>query len=64
MYRIGELNGSVEKSGTDSLSFVSEDDVVKGTITYGWDGATFEVTDVNGDAIVSVGEVYEFSFVF
>ncbi len=64
MYRVGELNGSVEKSGTDSLSFVSEDGVVKGIITYGWDGATFEVTEINSESIVSVGEKYEFPFVF
>ncbi|WP_022769929.1 lysozyme inhibitor LprI family protein [Butyrivibrio sp. NC2007] len=64
IYRIGELEGSVEEAGDGKLSFVSYDDNVKGTITYGWDGAAFEVTEVNGDAIVSVGDVYEFPFVF
>ena len=64
IYRIGELEGSVEEAGDGKLSFASYDDNVKGTITYGWDGATFEVTEVNGDAIVSVGDVYEFTFVF
>ena len=64
IYRIGELEGSVEEAGDGKLSFVSYDDNVKGTITYGWDGATFEVTEVNGDSIVSVGDVYEFPFVF
>lgn len=65
IYRTGELEGSIEEAAGDAkLSFVSYDDAVKGTITYGWDGATFEVTEVNGDSIVSVGDVYEFPFVF
>ena len=37
---------------------------VKGNITYGWDGAKFEVTDVTGDSFLTVGQVYEFPFVF
>ncbi|MBO6241973.1 MAG: DUF1311 domain-containing protein [Butyrivibrio sp.] len=64
IYRTGELEGSVEEASAGKLSFVSYDDNVKGTITYGWDGAIFEVTEVNGGAIVSVGDVYEFPFVF
>lgn len=64
MYRIGELEGSVEENGQGGLSFVSFDDNVKGTITYGWDGATFEVTEAGEGAIVSAGEVFEFPFVF
>ena len=47
-----------------SLSFVSFDDAVKGTITYGWDGAAFEVTEAGDGAVVSAGETFEFPFVF
>ncbi len=64
IYRLGELEGSADEAGDGSLSFVSYDDSVKGTITYSWDGATFEVTEVNGDAIVGVGETFEFPLVF
>lgn len=64
IYRVGELEGSVEENGQGGLSFVSFDDNVKGTITYGWDGATFEVTEAGDGSIVSAGEKYEFPFVF
>ncbi len=64
LYRIGELEGSAEEAGDGTLTFVSYDDVVKGTIHYGWDGATFEVTEVNGDSIVSAGDTYQFPLVF
>ena len=64
IYRVGELEGSVEENGQGGLAFTSFDDVVKGAITYGWDGATFEVTEAGDGAIVNVGEVFEFPFVF
>ena len=64
LYRVGELDGSVEENGQGSLSFVSFDDAVKGTITYGWDGAAFEVTEAGDGAVVSAGETFEFPFVF
>ena len=64
IYRVGALEGSVEENGQGALNFASFDDAVKGVITYSWDGATFEVTEVNGDAIVSVGDVYEFPVIF
>ncbi len=63
LYRQGELEGSAEESA-DTLEFTSYDDSVKGVIYYGWDGATFEVTEVNGDSIVQVGDTYQFPFVF
>lgn len=64
MYRVGELEGNVEENGQGVLSFTSYDDAVKGTITYSWEGAKFEVTEVSGDSIVSVGDTFEFPFVF
>ncbi|SFC28396.1 lysozyme inhibitor LprI family protein [Butyrivibrio sp. YAB3001] len=64
LYRIGELHGTIEDDESGNKLFVSEDGNVKGIITYGWDGATFKVTEVTGDSIVSVNDVYEFPFVF
>ncbi len=64
LYRTGELTGSVTESGIEELEFVSDDESVKGTIKYGWDGATFEVTEAGDDAIVSVGDSFDFPFVF
>lgn len=62
LYRIGELEGSAE--GSDgTLTFTSYDETVKGIIHYGWDGATFEVTEAS-DAVVAVGDVFEFPLVF
>lgn len=62
LYRITTLEGSVEKKG-DDLIFGSYDGDVTGTITYGWDGATFTV-DSCTNGIVEVGDKYEFDTVF
>ncbi len=64
LYRIGEIEGAADKAGDGTLSFASYDDTVKGTISYGWDGATFKVTEASDDAIVSVGDEYVFPLVF
>ena len=64
LYRIGELEGAADKAGDGMLSFASYDDTVKGTISYGWDGATFTVTEASDDSIVSAGDEYVFPLVF
>ncbi|WP_026517253.1 lysozyme inhibitor LprI family protein [Butyrivibrio sp. MC2021] len=64
LHGIGELEGTVEEAGDGVLSFASDDDSVKGTITYGWDGAVLEITEVNGDSVVSLGDKFEFPMVF
>ena len=64
-YRLGILHGTIEDDDEAGHAlFVSDDGNVKGNITYGWDGAKFEVTDVTGDSFLTVGQVYEFPFVF
>ena len=65
IYRQGTLEGSFIDNGNGTLTFTSEDSSIKGIIEInGWDGATFEVTETMGDGIFSVGEKFEFSFVF
>lgn len=65
LYRLGTFHGTIEDDdGAGHALFVSDDGNIKGNITYGWDGAKFEVTDVTGDSFLTVGEVYEFPFVF
>ena len=62
LYGITTLNGSVSENG-DNLSFESEDGDVSGTITYGWDGATFTV-DSCESGMVNAGDTFTFSIVF
>ena len=64
LYRVGELEGTAEEAGDGTLTFTSYDEIVKGTIHYGWDGATFEVTEVMGDSSLSAGDTFEFPLVF
>ena len=64
LYRVGEIEGSATEEGDGTLSFISYDDTVKGIIHYGWDGATFEVTEAGDGSIVSAGETFDFTFVF
>ena len=64
IYRAGELNGSVEVAEPGVLAFTSDDESVKGKISYGWDGAVFEVTEVSGSSFVSVGDKCNFPLVF
>ena len=65
LYRLGTFHGTIEDDDEAGHAlFVSDDGNVKGNITYGWDGAKFEVTDVTGDSFLTVGQVYEFPFVF
>lgn len=58
IYRLSSWMGYAEKNG-DGYDFVSDDDTLKGTITYGNDGATFTVTESTND-LVSAGETFEF----
>lgn len=65
VYRLGRIEGSFIDNGNGNLDFISDDGSIKGTIQInGWDGATFEVTETIGVVSFSVGEKFEFPFVF
>ena len=65
IHRLGEIEGSFIENEDGTLAFTSDDGSIKGIIDInGWDGATFEVTETIGDVIFSVGEKFEFPFVF
>mgnify|MGYP003292864020 CR=1 FL=1 len=65
IYRTGGLEGTFIDNGNGKLDFTSYDGNIKGIIQInGWDGATFEITETMGEGIFSVGETFEFPFVF
>ena len=65
IYRLGKAEGNFVDNGNGELAFTSDDGSIKGTIQIsGWNGATFEVTEVIGESPFSVGEKYEFPFLF
>lgn len=65
IYRQGETEGTFTDNGNGELDFTSDDGSVKGIIKInGWDGASFEVTEILGASAFSVGETFEFPFVF
>ncbi len=65
IYRQGETEGTFVDNGNGELAFISDDGSVKGIIEInGWDGAGFTVTETSGDSVFSVGEKFEFPFVF
>jgi len=65
IYRQGEIEGSFIDNGNGELAFTSDDGSIKGMIKInGWDGATFEVTEIIGEGPFSVGEKFEFPFAF
>lgn len=65
VYRQGEIEGSFTDNGNGELAVTSYDGSIKGIIKInGWDGATFEVTETIGEVPFSVGEKFEFPFVF
>lgn len=65
VYRLGRIEGSFIDNGNGNLDFISDDGSIKGTIQInGWEGATFEVTETIGVVSFSVGEKFEFPFVF
>ena len=65
IYRLGETEGNFIDNGNGELAFTSNDGSIKGMIQIsGWNGATFEVTDIIGTSPFSVGDKFEFPFVF
>lgn len=65
LYRLGQIEGTFIDNGNGELSFTSGDSNIKGVIRInGWDGATFEVTETIGAVPFSVGEKFDFPFVF
>lgn len=65
IYRQGETEGTFTDNGNGELNFTSDDGSVKGIIKInGWNGASFEITEISGASAFSVGETFEFPFVF
>ena len=65
IYRQGEMEGSFVDNGNGELLFTSEDGNVRGIIKIdGWNGASFKVTEIDGDSPFYAGEVVEFPFTF
>ena len=65
IYRQGETEGTFVDNGNGELAFTSDDESVKGIIKInGWDGASFKVTETSEESVFSVGEEFEFPFVF
>ena len=65
IYRQGQIEGTFVDNGNRELAFTSDDGSVKGIIKInGWDGACFEVTETSEQSVFSVGEEFEFPFVF
>ena len=65
IYRQGTLEGTFVDNGNGELAFTSDDGSVKGMIKIGgWDGASFQVTEISGESPFSVGEAFQFPFSF
>lgn len=65
IYRQGETEGTFVDNGNGKLEFTSNDGSVKGIIEiHGWDGATFEVTEVSEASPFSVGQIVHFPLAF
>jgi len=65
IYRQGETEGTFVGNENEELTFTSNDGSVKGIIKInGWDGASFEVTETSGESAFTVGETFNFPFVF
>ena len=65
IFRQGEIEGTFIDNGNGNLTFTSDDGSIKGIIKIeGWVGASFEVTEIIGACPFSVGEKFEFPFVF
>ena len=65
IYRQGKTEGTFVDNGNGELAFTSDDESVKGIIKInGWDGASFKVTETSEESVFSVGEEFEFPFIF
>ena len=65
IYRQGTLEGTFVDNGDGELAFTSNDRSVKGIIKIGgWNGASFQVTEISGASPFSVGEEFQFPFSF
>lgn len=65
IYRLAQTEGSFTDNGNKELVFTADDGSVEGIIRIdGWNGASFEITQVQGESPFTVGEVFEFPFVF
>ncbi|MBQ9766203.1 MAG: DUF1311 domain-containing protein [Lachnospiraceae bacterium] len=65
IFRQGTIEGTFVDNGNGELVVTSDDGSVKGIIKInGWDGASFEVTEISGASPFKVGEKFEFPFVF
>lgn len=65
IYRLAQTEGSFTDNGNEELVFISDDGSVEGIIRIdGWNGASFEITQIQGETPFTVGEVFEFPFVF
>lgn len=65
IFRQGQTEGTFVDNGNGELTFTSNDGSVKGIIKInGWNGASFEVTETLGESVFTVGETFEFPFVF
>lgn len=65
IYRLGQLTGTFVDNGDGELIFTSDDENVKGIIKIdGWNGASFEVTEVHGASIFTVGDTFEFPYLY
>lgn len=65
IYRQGETEGTFVDNENGELAFTPDDGSVKEIIKInGWDGAGFAVTETSEESVFSVGEEFEFPFVF
>lgn len=65
VYKQGEIEGSFIENEDGKLAFTADNGSVKGIIEIsGWDGASFEVTEILDGSMFSVGEIVKFPFVF
>lgn len=65
IYRLGQLTGTFMDNGDGELIFTSDDENVKGIIKIdGWNGVSFEVTEVHGASIFTVGDTFEFPYLY
>lgn len=66
IYRQGEITGTFTDNGNGELSFISDDESIKGIIQInGWDGgASFRITEAADGSPFTTGEVFLFPIAF